>query len=200
MSWRSLSDNGPGVCGPKTVSMAASQDASLIGRLIEAAQARRRFLVIAFLFTSVPLGLMIGSGSEDPGAPGLAAAPATTGMDGSGETAEWHDPALGPAAIEFFESRVTYWVGLYRIGGLSGTTPPGTEVEIWATWEPPITDEPRAQRLIRSAYIEKVIPPITPDGTYEIALSLARKDVPNMIYGERYGQLSAAVIGRWGGS
>ena len=67
-----------------------------------------------------------------------------------------------------------------------------SEIEIWATWEPPVTKKLKVQQLIPLAFVEKIIPSIEP-GPPTVMLSLERRAIPDLIYGERFGALSVVL-------
>jgi len=67
-----------------------------------------------------------------------------------------------------------------------------SEIEIWATWEPPVTKKLKVQQLIPLASVEKIIPSIEP-GPPTVMLSLERRAIPDLIYGERFGALSVVL-------
>ena len=90
-------------------------------------------------------------------------------------------------------SRRTYAVGLHELAGLSPDSPPGTELELFVTWEPPVTRTPRVQLLVKDVRLERLIPPVLPEGPTTALLSLPTRDVPDLLYGDRFGQLSAVT-------
>jgi hypothetical protein len=99
-------------------------------------------------------------------------------------------PAVPPAGDGFR----SYALEITELDGLPPDASPGTALEIWVTWEPPITRRIRVQRLIQQARVEKIIPNIVPEGPATVLLSIPRRDVADMFYGDRFGQLSAAVL------
>jgi hypothetical protein len=86
----------------------------------------------------------------------------------------------------------SYALLLPELEGLSPGIAPGTEIEIWATWEPPITKRLKVQRLIPSATVAKVIPSIEP-GPPTVVLELERRWIPDILFGDRFGSLSVVL-------
>ncbi|MGH2750315.1 MAG: hypothetical protein ACRDK3_05500 [Actinomycetota bacterium] len=86
-----------------------------------------------------------------------------------------------------------YAFHLPELDALPPTAAPGTEIEIWATWEPPVTRKLKVQRLIPRAVVDKVIPSIDP-GPPTVVLELERRFIPDIMYGDRFGSLSVVII------
>jgi hypothetical protein len=81
---------------------------------------------------------------------------------------------------------------LPELEGLPATTSPGTEIEIWATWEPPVTKRLKVQRLIPKATVSKILPSIEP-GPPTVVLELERRFIPDIVFGDRFGALSVVL-------
>jgi hypothetical protein len=79
-----------------------------------------------------------------------------------------------------------------ELEGLPPTISPGTEIEIWATWEPPVTKRPKVQRLVPRAIVGKVIPSIEP-GPPTVVLEVERRFLPDIMFGDRFGALSVVL-------
>jgi hypothetical protein len=88
----------------------------------------------------------------------------------------------------------SYALEITELDGLPPDASPGTALEIWVTWEPPITRRIQVQRLIQQAQVERIIPNIVPEAPATVLLSIPRRDIADMFYGDRFGQLSAAVL------
>jgi hypothetical protein len=93
-----------------------------------------------------------------------------------------------PAATDI----ASYAFLLPELEGLSSTVEPGTEIEIWATWEPPVTKRLKVQLLIPKATVTKVIPSIEP-GPPTVMLELERRLIPDILFGDRFGDLSVVL-------
>jgi ABC-type Fe3+-hydroxamate transport system substrate-binding protein len=94
-------------------------------------------------------------------------------------------------------TRRLYAIGLHELPGLSQDSPAGTPLELWVTWGPPITKEPRVQSLLGDVILERIVMPVTPEGPIAAILSLPPEDIPDLIFGVRYGELSAIALPRW---
>ncbi|CAN5675664.1 hypothetical protein BH20ACT23_BH20ACT23_25290 [soil metagenome] len=87
---------------------------------------------------------------------------------------------------------VSYAFLLPELEGLPPNTKPGTEIEIWATWEPPVTKKLKVHQLVPRATVAKIIPSIEP-GPPTVMLELERKFIPDLMYGDRFGALSIVL-------
>lgn len=92
--------------------------------------------------------------------------------------------------------RREYALGMHELSGLPSDTTPGTRMELWVTWDPPVTKAPKLQRLIRDVVVTEIVPPLTPDGPTAVIVSVPTKRVPDLIWGDRYGNLSVVLPGR----
>lgn len=99
------------------------------------------------------------------------------------------DVATPPSSTDL----ASYAFHLPELDALPATVPPGTEIEIWATWEPPVTKKLKVQRLIPRATVEKVIPSID-SGPPTVLLELERRYIPDIMYGDRFGSLSVVLL------
>jgi hypothetical protein len=90
----------------------------------------------------------------------------------------------------------SYALEITALDGLPPDAAPGTALQIWVTWEPPITRSIRVQKLIPEAYVQKIIPNIVPEGPATAMLRIPKRDVADMLYGDRFGRLSAIVLPR----
>lgn len=88
----------------------------------------------------------------------------------------------------------SYALEITELDGLAPDAPPGALLEIWVTWEPPVTRRVRMQKLIREARLEKIIPNIVPEGPATALLSIRSRDIADIMYGDRFGELSAAIL------
>jgi hypothetical protein len=57
-----------------------------------------------------------------------------------------------------------------------------------------VTKEPRVQRLLIDVVLDEVIPPVVPEAPATAILSIPTKAVPDLLYGDRYGALSAIML------
>ena len=97
----------------------------------------------------------------------------------------------GPASNDL----ASYAFLLPELEGLPPDVKPGTAVEIWVTWEPPVTKKLQVQQLVPRATVDELIPSIEP-GPPTVMLSLERRHIPDLMYGDRYGALSTVILRR----
>ena len=98
-----------------------------------------------------------------------------------------------PTEAEPSAERTSYAISLAELSGLPRDARPGTVVDLWVTWDPPLTKRPKVQPLIRGAIVEKMAPAVVPGSLPDAILSVPERQVPRLIYGDRYGSLSATV-------
>jgi hypothetical protein len=118
--------------------------------------------------------LSTGDGQATPSSPSEQVAPGTS-LQGTGETRGYALPVA-------------------ELSGLPANAPPGTELELWVTWDPPVTERPRLQRLIRRVVLEKVAPAVTPDGPDAAILLVPVEKLPDLVYADRYGAISVGLL------
>jgi hypothetical protein len=136
-----------------------------------------------------------GEGVESAGDP-------MTSPDGSLSSPTSPDQELpanmepGPAAAESPDEdrRRSYAIALHDLRGLPPDAEPGTSLELWATWRPPLTKERQVQKLVEGAFLERITPPLTPEGPPVAILSVPEKEIDELLFGDRFGDLSAAVV------
>ncbi|MDP9068866.1 MAG: hypothetical protein M3N53_11060 [Actinomycetota bacterium] len=90
---------------------------------------------------------------------------------------------------------VSYAVPATELDGLQLGLAPGSTVDIWVAWEPPITNAPEIHQLITGATVEKIVPPVLPDGPHVALLLVKPEQVTDLLYGDRYGALSVTMPG-----
>lgn len=101
--------------------------------------------------------------------------------------------AVAPSPVT---DRREYALGMHELGGLPNDAAPGTRMELWVTWDPPITKVPELRRLIRDVVVADIVPPLTPDGPTAVIVSVPTDRVPDLIWGDQYGTLSVVLPGR----
>ena len=90
--------------------------------------------------------------------------------------------------------RVAYSVDIDEISGLAPTVAPGTTIELWVTWDRPLVTQPELQPVIRDAILEKIDPPVTPDGPTVATFLVTRKRLGHLMWADRYGNISAVAL------
>jgi hypothetical protein len=91
------------------------------------------------------------------------------------------------------DERRGYALSEVDVTGLPPDSPPGTRLELWVTWEPPVTREVKLQRLSRDVLLERIIPGLTPEAPSTILLSVRAEAVPDLLWADRFGGLSVIV-------
>jgi hypothetical protein len=96
-----------------------------------------------------------------------------------------------PDSVEF-GSR-SYAVPLPELHGLPPDAAPGTELELWVAWEPPITSGPKFQRLVPHLTLQRIAPPVEAGAPPTVLLAVPTSRLSDLLYGDRFGTLSVAV-------
>jgi hypothetical protein len=140
--------------------------------------------LIGFLGANLLLSRASGNGGERvPGRVNraeVAAAPAAS-------------PTARPDAGIASMGRRSYAISLPELDGLPRDAAPGTRLELWVTWEPPITKAPRIQRLLRDVRLERILAAPVPEAPPTAILSVRVRGLPELLYGDKFGALSVAV-------
>jgi hypothetical protein len=97
------------------------------------------------------------------------------------------------AQDEVAPGRYLYALPLPALRGVPLDVQPGTVIELWVAWEPPLTDEPTVQKLLEGIRIHRIAAAVDPNAPDVALLDVAEKDVPDLIYGDRYGTLNATL-------
>jgi hypothetical protein len=101
--------------------------------------------------------------------------------------------ASPPVPSDASPSRRSYAVGLQDLDGFPPDAAPGARLELWVTWEPPVTDEPRLQKLIGDVVLERTIPGAVPEAPVSVLLSVPAERVGDLMYADAFGRLSVAL-------
>lgn len=99
-------------------------------------------------------------------------------------------PGLAPGP-----ARRSYAVGLHELRGLPPDAQPGLRLELWVAWEPPVVARARVDLLLRDVVLEEIVPPATPEGPAAAVLSVRARDLVDLLYADRWGNLAVAVSG-----
>jgi hypothetical protein len=92
-------------------------------------------------------------------------------------------------------ARRSYAIGLQDLPGLPPDAAPGARLELWVTWDPPVTREPRLQKLIGDVVLERTVPGAVPEAPVTVLLSVPAGRVGDLIYADAYGRLSVVLPG-----
>ena len=149
-------------------------------------------VIVAVAWSLLPSGTgdLVDERAEDVGEDvgnSLEASPPVPG-DPSG------DPSDSAGGASDAPGRRGYALAVPELKGLPGGAAPGTRLELWVAWDPPVTKEPRVQRLLKDVILDEIIPPIVPEAPATAILSVPAKSVPDLLYGDRYGALSATML------
>jgi len=88
----------------------------------------------------------------------------------------------------------TYAISVPSLRGFPPDASPGSEFELWVAWEPPLTERPKIQLLVKRIVLKELIPPVTPEGPTVAVFALAVEALPDVLYADRYGRMSVAEV------
>lgn len=88
----------------------------------------------------------------------------------------------------------SYAVVLPELQGLPPDTKPGAAIELWVTWNTHSGRKPRLEPLIERAVLERIVPPLTPGAPDTVLLEVPARDIPELLYADRFGLLSATLL------
>jgi hypothetical protein len=146
-------------------------------------RSRRLALYLLLVLVAVSLVLVVvGAGAGGDATPPSHASPPP----------QAHEDAAG-VSDELAPGRHLYALPLPALRGLPPDVNPGTLIELWVSWEPPLTDEPAVQRLLEGVRVHRLAPAVDPNAPDVALLDVAAEDVPDLIYGDRYGNLNATL-------
>jgi hypothetical protein len=143
-------------------------------------------IIVGIVWMVVPADV----GSDVTASPATKPLSPSPGAPSGGPTPSEASSHLAPVT----KDRRNYAMAVPDLDGLPAEVTPGTKVELWVAWDPPITKEPRVQRLMGDVLIEEVIPPLIPEAPATAILSVPTKGVPDLLFGDRYGALSVTML------
>lgn len=126
--------------------------------------------------------------------PGPAVGGASPG--GPATPSQMADPAAAASpssTVPTTTSRRSYAVGLQDLAGFPPDAAPGARLELWVTWEPPLTREPQLRKLAGDVVLERMIPGAVPEAPVTVLLSLPADKVSDLMYADTFGKLSVAI-------
>ena len=145
-----------------------------------------------------------GRGGAAPSASGSmtysgATPPALT--DGSSATpmsagAATPPPVASTPAAPAVDERRSYALSEADVTGLPRDAAAGTHLELWVACEPPVTKAPKLQRLLKDVVLERIIPGVIPEAPSTIMLSVRADAVADLLWADRFGNLSVVVDGQ----
>lgn len=87
-------------------------------------------------------------------------------------------------------SLYTHAVEVSWLNGFPPDAAPGDVFDIWVAWNRAVAKGPNIQLLLQDVTLEKIAPPVTPDGPYVAYLIVTRAEARDLLYGTKYGALS----------
>lgn len=151
----------------------------------------------------IGVNVLVAPSSPAPPLPLPAASPSTETADTEPVAGSLVDPSPAASGAETSPSispasvpqRHSYAIGLHELQGLPPDAAAGTTFELWVTWEPPLTEEPRLERLIGDVLLERVIPGTVPEAPVTALLSVPSERTGDLIYADTFGRLSVVLPG-----
>ncbi len=141
------------------------------------------------------------AGTDSPGAATGSSSSASAPSAGEAPDSKAADPwaaARAPGAdggrVPDRGLRRSYALPLHELAGLAPDAAAGTTFELWAAWEPPVTRGRRVQRLISDAVLERVVPPVTAEGSPTAILSVPAARTADLVFADRWGSLTVAML------
>lgn len=108
------------------------------------------------------------------------------------------EPSVTPSPLPIQEPKQGPWRGyalaLPEVDGLPPDLQAGDTLELWVAWDPPLTKEPEIAPLIERVLYDRTIPPVLPGDAPVVVLLVPEGKVERLMYGDRYGALSAVVV------
>jgi hypothetical protein len=104
-------------------------------------------------------------------------------------------PGTGGTTLPPEAARSSYALLQNDLSGLPPDASPGTRLELWVAWDPPVTKNAKLQLLLRDVMLERIIPGVTSEAPSTVLLSIRSKDIADMLWADRYGALSVVVTG-----
>jgi hypothetical protein len=152
---------------------------------------RNLLLAAAVPVVIVAVGWSLLTGGSAKVAEGASDTPAASSPDSSAGSAEGLPEN---SHSSFGADRRGYALAVPELNGLSEDAAPGTRLELWVAWDPPVTKESRVQRLLADVILEEIIAPVLPEAPATAVLSVPEKRVPDLLWGDRYGSLSVTML------
>lgn len=100
-------------------------------------------------------------------------------------------PVPEPAAVA--DDLVSYAIPVTELQGLPPDLAPGTALDLWVMWQPPVTKDTKVDRLLRGVLLENIVAPLLADAPHVAVLSVSPDQFSRLVWGDRLGALSVAV-------
>jgi hypothetical protein len=140
--------------------------------------------VVVVVWNLVPQTAVAPSADQSP-APFTSHVAAPTSGSGAGQPV---------ASVPEQGAMREYSVALDELQGVPPDATPGTNLELWVTWDKPSGGAPRLHKLIAHAALARIVPPSTPVGPTAAVLSIPIRRVPDLMYADAYGKLSVTIL------
>lgn len=86
-----------------------------------------------------------------------------------------------------------YAIPVPELQGFPPDATPGVLMDLWVSWEPPITRRPRVQKLLAAVRLDAVIPSIDVGSPPTAVFLVTDKAFTDLLFGDRYGALSVSA-------
>ena len=153
------------------------------------------FVAVNTLFAPPPQ--VAGTGAVDAGSPQVEASAPGAAIEATGGAASPSAPGVAgestPPGAVVDPGRRSYALGATDLSGLPPDAAPGARLELWVTWEPPVTEEARLQKLIGDVVLERTIPGAVPEAPVNVLVSVPTGRVSDLIYADTFGKLSVTL-------
>jgi hypothetical protein len=142
------------------------------------------------LFAVVAIGIvawnLVPAPSSNDRAPATMSSPGSVGVVAVPSRAA-QEPAQVAGARE-------YALALDELQGFPPDLAPGAAIELWVRWDRPSGAAPKLQRLIPRADFVRLVAPVTPGGPTAVVVRVPLRRVPDLLWADGYGSLSATVL------
>ena len=102
-------------------------------------------------------------------------------------------PAPSAVASSRTAGLVSYAIPTTELPGLPPDIASGARLDIWVTWQPPIAKAADLRPLLRGVLLERIVPPLLPDGPHSAILMVDPDEITDLIWGDRLGALNVVV-------
>lgn len=137
-------------------------------------------------------GFELETSPSAPSPPAASLAPQSGPLLGSPaplDAASSEAPAL--QGVRSGAGQALYTIYLYKLPGLAPDAMPGSILDIWVTWKPPLTERPKVQLLLAGVQLSRIETGFEQGPVADLLVD--EDDVPDLIYGERFGSFNAVT-------
>lgn len=148
-------------------------------------------IVAAALISTAAAVTWVAQGAQPPPGPPPAGAAQTENVP-AGPPPPPADASIPPTPTSA-AGLVSYAIPTIDLQGLRPDIAPGTHLDLWVTWQPPVTKTAELHPLLKDVVLEEIVPPLSPDGPHAAILLVDPDQITDLMWGDRFGALSAAV-------